>query len=134
MVDYRDLTSIKEYLATIPRTPYHTYGRFDVIDLVEFSIYVFAGTKDPLSSPVEMLNRITDFESVGIGIWENYPDEAQWAIGVKSDLRFRSFDWSDCFSDNNGRSTNHIAWLVPIDVVCQIIKDVYSVSQMKALW
>ena len=142
MTDFNDLTSIRQHLTTIKRSNRPgsgdaKYGTFEPIYLGDFSVWIRAGgpkTKPGShnsSNPRKKLKHITLYRDVSIAIEERNPLNS---IFVNRDSRFSHFDWSKRWDVPAGYDSHSGAGHVPIRVVCQIIKDVYVVSQNKALW
>ena|SRR6202046_4731446 len=134
---FNNLNDILAYLATIQRIIGHSYNRFEPISVGSFNVYVFAGPNFPGSAyPEDLLDRITMYERVSVGVWESTTDpyyDHERVVRFEQDRRFQKCDWISSFIGMKGEFLSIAPW-VPIEVLCQIVRDVHKVSVNRVLW
>ena len=138
-MNYLNPTEIKQHLGTLKRF-YYGSGYFDPLMINGFVITIYGGPK-AFCIPLDCFDNILYYHKVQLHITERTKDNQDLPLAIKEesisptkDNRFSSFAWTEYFTyaDEAGKiQPSHIGCKIPLDQVCQIIKDVYKLSRLK---
>ena len=130
-MDYTDIQQIKHHLKSLTRVEDVSGDWFEKIFFNDFEIHLSAGPAS-FSEPVTYLNNLLYYQSIQVAIYETVKQQLH-AIAPLSDDRFRNFSWSKYFiySDYKGERNSYIGTRIPLDEVCQLIREIYKTSRLK---
>jgi hypothetical protein len=136
-MNYLDLSEIRQHLGTLKRlTPDDlAICDFEHIKFNGFEIGFYAGGGDA-SEPQNNFDNLLHYKTIQIGLFETIK-ESDHTIQPMTDERFRGFLWSSyfIFIDNKGLvQPSYMGFKIPLNDVCQLIKDVYKVSRLKMFY
>jgi hypothetical protein len=129
-MNFLNLTDIKQHLGTLKR--FEGAAPFNHICFNGFEICFYAGPK-AFCEPIALYDNLLHYETIQIHIAENIK-EADEVIAPSIDNRFQNFDWCKYFKYDNGKIKDKNSYMgsnIPLNEVCQLIKDVYKVSRLK---
>lgn len=129
-----DLVKIKQLLGSLERSVVeNNIGcYFNCLVFNGFEICFYAGTK-AFCEPKVSYDTLLHYKTIQLDIIEvvkGFNDVVQ----PGSDNRFKNFSWCKYFThlDNKGKDKNsYMGCNIPLDEVCQLIKDVYKISRLK---
>jgi hypothetical protein len=125
-MDYSNLKDIEVMLANFKRQEWPYDYKFDLISFNGFSIHMCAGP-GYYSLPNDYIECIVDYTAVQVHI-----TEGDLLIRPLDDSRFAKFSWSKYFTPNYHAIKTGCGERVPINVLCEIIRDVNRISKLKA--
>ena len=138
-MNYLNPTEIKQHLGTLKRF-YDDSGYFDPLIINGFVITIYGGSK-AFCIPQTYYDNILHYKRVQLHITEQIKDNQDLIFTVREesisptrDSRFSGFPWIKYFTyaDRTGKPLpSHMGSRVPLDEVCQIIRDTYKISRLK---
>jgi hypothetical protein len=136
-----DLSEIRRHLGTIQRCNDENSKQifFNRIKFNGFEINFYAGPK-AFCEPPSLLDSLLDYKKIQIGIDEHmkgFDGGAEHTISPMIDERFHNFNWAQYFfySDSNGViKSSYMGNQIPLNDVCQLVKDVYKISRLKIFY
>ena len=140
MENFLDISKIMAHLSVLERPSIfdrdsHQWIYFQPIYLNGFEVEIGAGIGS-FSEPYSDLDKITYYKTVQVSVYEIIKGE-KTVIKPGVDERFRNFVWSKHFVhvDKNGnRKESYIGDRVPLNEVCQMIREIYKISRLKLFY
>jgi hypothetical protein len=136
-MNFLNLNEVKECLSALNRVQDNLFAdNFESLKINNFKIEFRAG-QHSFCYPRQKLKCIIDYESIQISISDYNEAGIISMIRPLKDNRLSYFSWANCFSFKTNRQlvqASYIGCNIPISTACQIVKDLYKVSQLKTFF
>ena len=138
-MNYLDLNDIKDLLASLKKVPdieTELNDQFNTIKINNFKLHLSAG-RHSFSSPRQDFNSILDYDAIQLCITDHNEAGILSMVKPGKDPRLSYFKWISYFTrdlTSNNITYSYIGSNIPINTTCQIIKDLYKVSQLKTFF
>lgn len=132
-MEFLNIQNIKEDLKSRQRVKDHQY--FEGLEFNNTKIYIGA-SENHYCLPRQTFPILSYYTHIQIAIYEVVKEEER-IISPFNDERYKNFGWAKyfIFTDNSGRQVpSYMGDKIPFDDVCQLIRDVYKTSRLKAFF
>jgi hypothetical protein len=134
-----DLSSIRQYLGTIQRNAESSSHFFTRMEMNSFAIDLCAGDAS-LCEPLLYYDNLLYYQKIQVHLHEFTGPDSQYSILTIApfhDSRFEKFSWAQYFTyfDSSGKSYfSYTGSFIPMNQVCQMLKDLYRISRLKSFY